>query len=146
MPVRSQSYNPHLYYGAGLIGKHLAGSFDLFLEPGAVFTHQWRYGIGSFVGGVTFQARADGKATVNDTVICATPAGTWLHVEMAADMRNPALKTCWATVTVAGKPIAKAEAKVTTRFKAMDWGVFVSDATVKTGFYLDNIVLEAKNE
>ena len=145
-PEVKQSYNPHLYYGAGLIGKHLAGSFDLFLEPGAVFTHQWRYGIGSFVGGVTFQARADGKATVNDTVICATPAGTWLHVEMAADMRNPALKTCWATVTVAGKPIAKAEAKVTTRFKAMDWVVFVSDATVKTGFYLDNIVLEAKNE
>jgi hypothetical protein len=143
-PDLKEAYNPHLYYRAELAGKELAGSFDLFLEPGAIFTHQWRYGSAPFVGGVTFRATADGEATLNDKPICASPAGMWLHVELVADLSKPAGKICRAVVTIDGKVAGRAEAPVSARFRAMDWVVYVSDATVKTGFYLDNIVLQTK--
>lgn len=145
-PDLKESYNPHLYYASDLAGKVLAGSFDLFLEPGAVFTTEWRYGNNPFVGGVNFQATADGQATLNKTPICASPAGVWIHVELTADLSDPAAKVCRATVTVAGQPPQTVEAPVNRRFRAMDWVVYVSDATVKTGFYLDNIHLETKAE
>ena len=145
-PDLKESYNPHLYYQDNLGGKVLAGSFDLFLEPAAVFTHEWRSGNTPYVGGVTFQATADGQAMLNKTPIGAAPAGVWIHVELMADLSDPAAKVCRATVTVPGQPPQTVEAPVNRRFRAMDWVVYVSDATVKTGFYLDNINLETKAE
>lgn len=145
-PDLKESYNPHLYYRADLAGKELSGSFDLFLEPGAVFVHEWRYGNTPFVGGVNFAATAGGEALLNKQPICAVPAGTWIHVELTADLSQPAAKVCRATVTVPGQPPRTVEAPVPQRFRAMDWVVFVSDATTATGFHLDNIVLETKAE
>ena len=145
-PDLKESYNPHLYYQSGLAAKRLRGSFDLFLEPGAAFTHEWRHGNSPFVGGVTFRAAADGQASLNGVPICPSPAGTWLRVELLADLSRPRQKTCQATVAVAGQPPAHAQAEVTARFRAMDWVVFVSEATARTDLYLDNIVLEAQDE
>ncbi len=145
-PDLKEPYNPHLYYRSDLAGKVLAGSFDLYLEPGAIFTHEWRYGNNPFVGGVNFRATAGGEAMLNKVPICASPAGVWLHVELSADLSDPVAKTCRATVTVAGQAPQTAEAPVNRRFRAMDWVVYVSDAQTKTGFYLDNINLEPKAE
>ncbi|OGV72823.1 MAG: hypothetical protein A3K19_28520 [Lentisphaerae bacterium RIFOXYB12_FULL_65_16] len=138
-----QEWNPHIAVNPYLKDGVLHGSFDVRLEPGAKFYHEWRTNGSPFVAGPSFNATPGGEIKFNGQVLGTAPVSTWFHVDITCDVRTKDTRTATIVVTVPGKtdPIA-ATVSVNPKFKSLDWVVYVANATDKVVFFLDNVVLE----
>ena len=72
------------------------------------------------------------------------PADTWIHFEIEAGLGDAAKAGWTLRVTLPGQPPREFRnlAMANPRFKKLDWIGFSSNATYKTTFYLDNLVLK----
>ena len=139
-PGLPASYYPMLSYSPN----HKAGtttiSFDLFMEPKAIFAHEWRNKANPYRTGPALQLK-DGHLTGPKGLDLTVPLQKWVHFEIVA-LIGETTKGLWtlrvtpegeATKEVANLPFRHAD------MQTLDWVGFISNATEKTEFYLDEL-------
>ncbi|MEI7651577.1 MAG: right-handed parallel beta-helix repeat-containing protein [Verrucomicrobiota bacterium] len=139
-PGLPASYYPMLTF----MPNHKAGtttiSFDLYMEPRAIFTHEWRNKANPYRTGPAFQFK-DGRITGPKGLDLAAPLQKWVHFEIVA-LIGESTKGLWtlrvtpegeATKTISDLPFRHAD------MQTLDWVGFVSNANEQTEFYLDEV-------
>lgn len=122
-------------------------SFDLRVEPKAIFVHEWRNKANPYATGPVIQVR-DGKITGPKGLSADFPLQKWVRVEITAELgeKTPALWTL--RLTPQGEPTREYK-DLPFRSKSMttlNWVGFVSAANEKTEFYLDNLSITTTGE
>ncbi|MFO7904536.1 MAG: right-handed parallel beta-helix repeat-containing protein [Pirellulaceae bacterium] len=138
-PQMERSYNPHIYYRPHYRKGRAQCSFDVRIEEGAVFYHQWRDYRGRYAVGPSLTVR-QGSLMVGDSELLQLPVDEWVHIEVTAPIGTD--RGTWKLeVTLPGQSPRLFEdlANGSARFLELDWVGFVSSATEKTALYLDNI-------
>jgi hypothetical protein len=136
------AWEPHVFYQPHFTAGTIRQSFDLRLEPDALMFTEWRDSTPypQCIGpSVVFDG--EGRVSVGGRTLATVPVGAWFHVEVEAAPGKSAPKTFTLMLAVPGKaaqvfrdlPIPSAE------FHALHWLGFVSNATVDSVFYVDNV-------
>jgi hypothetical protein len=148
-PDVQPAWQPHFFYQPYFTRGQVRQSFDILLEQGALAYTEWR-DTGTYpdiIGpSVTFDARAgaEGQVIVGGNTVMTVPLGQWVHVAIEAVVGKGAPGTWRLSVQAAGQ-----EARVFTdlastgrQFVELHWLGFVSTATTKAVFYLDNVKVQ----
>ena len=135
-------YLPMLVFNPG----HKTGvstvSFELFLEPKAAFTHEWRNQAKPYATGPAFWI-VDGKLGGPKALSTDIPTRQWVRFEVAATIGDQTPARWSLRVTPAGSPTKEfrdlpfRDPKMTT----LDWVGFISDANGPAEFYLDDLAI-----
>ena len=141
-PGLNSRFNPHFYFSP----RHKQGvsrcEFDLRVEAGAEFYHEWRDNSSPYRVGPSLWI-VGGKLSVAGKPLAEVPAGQWAHLEISAGLGDRSTGTWELKVTLPGQaPQTFADLPCNPQWKQLDWLGFVSNADAKTVFYLDNLVLE----
>ena len=137
------SYSPHLV----LSPNHTQGvttlDFALRVEPGVDFIHEWRdWGRDPYKTGPSFSI-SGGHLLLGGKPVMDIPAGVWGHYHLRAPIGRGTAGRWELTVTLPGQP-ARAFTDLpngSPDFAALTWIGFISNATDKTVFYLDDLNL-----
>jgi len=138
-----REWQPHLSGSLMWRKGAVRASLDVLMTSGGHFWHEWRdraspYGVGP---NLRFK---DGKLNTGSTELCSYPMDTWMHVEIRCPIGDDAKGVFELALTVAGKeprtfkdvPFGKAG------WQRLESIVWVSNATVTSEFYLDNLRYE----
>ena len=136
-------YNPHCVY----MPNHSTGTtrfaFDMRIGEGVLINHEWRDWRSSpyHVGPGFWVDRA--KLKVGGKVLLDLPVGRWVHFEISAALGNKSPGTWDLTVTLPDQKSRgfKGLKNNSSKFDNLTWLGFISNATNKTVFYLDNLQL-----
>lgn len=144
-PGLAHVFNPHMFYAPHFHQGSAVFSFDVRLESGAVLGHEWRDSAQPYRVGPSLRIDA-GKLSVSGKPLADIPAGTWVHVEINCGLGRKASEAWDLVVTVPGQPpqTLRALACGTPKFQRLDWLGFVSLASSKTVFYVDNVKLSLR--
>jgi len=139
-------FDPHFYFSPGHKQGVTRCAFDLRMEEGAEFYHEWRDGSNPYRTGPSLWVMG-GKLLVGGKPLADVPAAQWVHFEIRAGLGAQATATWDLALTVPGKPRQTfAALPCDPQWKALDWLGFVSNADAKTVFYLDTLVLENQSQ
>ncbi len=139
------AYNPHLWYSPHQTSGLARGSFDLRLEPGALFWHEWRDNASPYRVGPSVGVDATGQLKSGDQVLMNVPWGQWIHFEISAGLGKQATGAWDLVVTVPGQaPQRFMDLPCDPRWKALEWMGFISNAEEATVFDLDNVTLKVE--
>jgi len=143
-PGLDHSWNPHMYYAPHFRQGRAVLTFDLRIEPGAVFSHEWRGAGYPYPVGPSIKIEPDGRLFAQGQLLLAVPLGKWIHVEIACTLGKKAAKTYDMTLTFPDEaPKVFGDLPCgSPRFREIVWLGFVSNATDTAVFYLDNVKLE----
>jgi len=141
-PGLAASYKPLFIYTP----RHHSGtttcSFDIYVEPGVVFQHEWRDSESPYRTGpsLTIQGgrlRAAGKEL-------EVPENQWVRIHVQAGLTGSSAGAWNLAVSQAGKAsqVLRDLKFVDATWSQLDWLGFISQAKVKTAFFLDNIELK----
>jgi len=142
VPGLANAWDPHLVFLPNHMGGVTIMDFNLRIDPGAEFLHEWRdwraepYKVGPslYISG--------GHLQVGGKILVDIPSGVWVHYHVSAALGRSAGR--WdLTVTVPGQtphefkglPIGSPG------FSALTYIGFISNATTNTAFYLDDVDL-----
>lgn len=142
-----QAHNPHyVYKDMGFKSGRVRNSFDLQIEPGTYVSFEWRDVRGSVYHTGPQLTIRNGRLQIGKAHSLELPPGQWVHFEIAASVGRDAPGTWALRVTVPGAaPRVLAKLPFTTpEFEQLTWVGFISYATDKTAFYLDNFTLTCK--
>ena len=130
-------FTPHFRDGRASL------SFDVRLEAGAVFAHEWRDAAVPYRAGPSMTINADGKLIAGGKMLAELPIGKWCHVEVVCSLGQAADGTYDLSLQLPGKQpqVFRRIACGSAKFERLEWLGFVSQATQRTVFYLDNIKL-----
>ncbi len=141
-PGQKYAHDPHFYYERDFPEGLLRGSFDLRHEAGAILSYEWR----DWPAGQTLRAgpnvhvSADGSLIAGGKRLLTVPAGQWITVEVICNTGASADATWQLTVTVPGQAPQRFERLAcSAAFKRLNWVGFISGATARTVFYIDNV-------
>jgi hypothetical protein len=144
-PGLRNNFDPHLTYeNLVFVTGRVHNSFDLRVAKDTRLDFEWRdYGEPPYATGPHFSLH-DRMLTFGTGQAVAMPADTWIHFEIVAGLGDAAKDGWTLRVRVAGQPAREFRnpAMGNPRFKKLDWIGFSSNATYKTTFYLDNVVLK----
>lgn len=141
----SQRYQPHLSFDLN----HKTGTstvgFNLWLEPEAEFTHEWRDKNAPYRAGPSLEIRKGSLKVAGKELLKLEPA-QWVGIEIRASLGESSAAKWDLTVTLPDGTRKEFKDLV---FKNLDLRqlesmVFVSDANVATSFNLDD--LDIRNE
>ena len=141
------TYTPHPFFNYNL--NYTTGlthfSFDIRIEQGSSVTHQWRQEHSGTVG-PRLRIR-NNTLKVNGKDLMKLPVGQWIHFELTVPQGHQADGTWEMTVTLPGQRPKRFTALKTMhpQWKTLSWLGFLSTATQKTKFYLDNLKLTNSN-
>lgn len=139
------AFNPHyVYRGMNYDQGRVRNSFDLRVEVGSEVQIEWRdyLTVPGYLTGPRLSIR-DAKLTLPGGAVMELRAGKWVHFEITADLSQTDRGRWSLTVTEAGGaprsfhdlPVVNPECR------KLNWIGFISNATQRTEFYLDNFVL-----
>ena len=137
-------FDPHMFYAPHFREGRATLSFDLRLEKGAVFAHEWRDASQPYHVGPSFVIHADGRLMAGGKYFMDVPIGTWFHADIVCGLGGQAEETYDLKITVPGKPTRVFDSLPcgVKPFENLEWLGFVSLASEKTAFYLDNVELK----
>lgn len=139
------SWNPHLVYSPNHKTGTTACAFDLRVEAGVDLYHEWRdWRATEYSVGPSFSIQGN-QLQIGDRALLELPVGQWVHFAVAADLGagNSGLWTLVVTLPdKAPKTFTKLKNENATTFEQLTWLGFVSNATIKTVFYLDNLQID----
>ena len=137
------SYSPHLV----LSPNHTRGvttlDFALRVEPGVELIHEWRdWSHEPYQTGPSFSILG-GKLILGGKPVLDIPAGVWVRYHLRAPIGQGAAGRWDLTVTVPGQAPALFRTLLngSPNFHTLTWIGFISNATTKTVFYLDDLDL-----
>jgi hypothetical protein len=143
-PGLRQAYNPHFVYGGV---KYESGpvrnAFDLRIDPGAIVQFEWRdYSGSGYQTGPQFLIR-DGSLHLSGKPALALPQGEWVRFEVSAVLGSQDGVRWTLKVNVPGRPprVFRDLPSARKEFQKLTWVGFMSLATQKTAFYLDEFTL-----
>lgn len=142
-PDLPNSWTPHFSFDCN----HKTGAsrvaFDLWMEPGASFNHEWRNKLAKYEVGPTIDVR-DGALFSQKKELMKLPAEQWVHFDLSAPLGEASQGT-WTLKVTLPDGTEKVFADLPNGNKpwnTLEWLVFVSSATKKSAFYLDNLVIK----
>jgi len=145
-PGLRNAFNPHFVYTPNHSDGLTRCSFDMRIENDVQINHEWRdwrgspYSVGPslWINGTKLQVR--GKSLMD------IPLDKWIHLEVTAALKNQGIGTWNLTVTLPGQePKTFQNLKNgSPKFDKLTWLGFISNATKKTTFYIDNLRLTNK--
>ena len=134
-------FNPHFYFSPNHRDGVTRCAFDLYVETGAEFYHEWRDAESPYRAGPSLWV-ANGKLSVSGKPLLDLPTGQWVHFEVVAGLGNQSTGTWEVVVTLPGQPPKRfADLPSHPAWKRLDWLGFVSNGDAKSVFYLDNLSL-----
>ena len=139
------SYDPHLVLNLNHTRGVTSLRFALRAEPGVQMLHEWRdWSSGPYKVGPGFTVTG-GQLVLGGKPVMAIPDSVWVHYEIRAAVGKSA-GTWSLTVTLPGQPPRRFDALPcgSPDFHALTWIGFISNATTKTVFYLDDMDLKNK--
>lgn len=138
-------WQPHLATNVSWNKGAVKASLDVLLEPGAEFWHEWRDRSNPYQVGPCIRFK-DGAFIVGNEKVCDAPAGKWLHVELTSPLGDDTAKGTFdvSLTTDDGKTqLYAGTGKLgSAKWRTLDCLVWVSNATTKSAFYLDNLKYE----
>lgn len=134
-------FNPHFHFNPSHQDGVSTCTYDIYLEPGVVFNHEWRDNSAPYQTGPALWIQG-GKLTAAGKQI-TLPNNQWIHLEITTGLGAQSTSTWELTVTIAGQSPQKFTGLKNTNadWKSLNWLGFVSNAQVKTIYYLDNLEL-----
>jgi hypothetical protein len=138
------SYNPHLVYSPNHGKGTTTCTFDLRVEEGALLYHEWRdWRSTRYSVGPSFTIDGTQLRVAGDTIL-ELPVGQWVRFEVSADLGKDNSHTWNLSVTLPDQEPKRFESLKdgNTTFEELTWLGFVSNATTKAVFYLDNLKID----
>ena len=135
------TFNPHCVYKINHIEGMTTCSFDLRIEEGVNFNHEWRnWSVNPYRTGPVMWIQ-NNKLRVPDKTLMDIPQGKWTHFEIASPLGKKNKGKWDLTVTLPGKSPVTFEGLMngSEKFDKLTWVGFVSNATKQTVFYVDNL-------
>jgi hypothetical protein len=141
-PGLERRFDPHFYFTPNHSTGVTRCAFDLRVERGVEFYHEWRDDAAPYRTGPSLWI-VGGRLSAAGRRVASVPTGQWIRLEISAGLGAESTATWDLTLTIPGQ----APQKVTglpcqPQWKRLDWLGFVSNADASTVFYLDNLVLE----
>jgi hypothetical protein len=128
------SFHPHHQTGTSTV------SFALYLEPKAIFIHEWRTKGNPYRTGPVIHVQ-NGRLTGVKGLDVALPVQKWIRFELSAVIGDAVTGRWNLKVTPEGE-LTKEFKGLPCRhpdMKTLDWVGFISNANEKTEFYLDDL-------
>lgn len=132
------SFNPHLVYNMDYTRGEVICAFDLRLEPGAEFWHEFRdWSANPYLTGPSLNI-VGGKLKARDRELMDLPLSQWVHLELKATLGNP---TYQLAVTLPGQePQTFTDLKIADeKWHKTSWIGFVSNAKEASVYHIDNL-------
>ncbi|MBM4042689.1 MAG: right-handed parallel beta-helix repeat-containing protein [Planctomycetes bacterium] len=142
-PDLKHDWQPHLFYTPRYHRGVARLSFDLRLEPGASFVHEWRDASQPYLVGPSIAIDAKGQLTAGGKPLAAVPSDKWIRVEIAAGLGKQATGTYDMSIAVEGQPPQRFDRLPlgSPAWKSLRWLGFISTAKERAVLYLDNVSL-----
>ncbi len=130
------SFNPHHRSGTSTV------SFALYVEPKAVFIHEWRTKGNPYRTGPVIHVQ-NGRLTGVKGLNVALPQQKWVRFELSAVIGDAVTGRWNLKVTPAGEATQEFKDLPCRHpdMKTLDWVGFISNADEKTEFYLDDLTI-----
>src|SRR5262249_15831225 len=141
-------FMPYCYYEPFFKEGVLVGSFNLRMEPGAVFFHEWRTPGEPYHIGPSLRVEADGSLKVGGKDLLKLPQSKWVKFEITAGFGKTG-KGRWdlsVTEADAKEPRRFETLQCSKKFKLLGWYGFVSDANGPSVFYIDDVTLKPRDK
>ena len=139
------SWNPHLVYSPNHETGMTSCAFDLRFEAGANLYHEWRdWRKTEFSVGPSLTIK-NNQLWIGEKAVLELPVGQWIHFAVAADIGKDNSGLWTLVVTLPGKTpqtFSQLKNENVATFEQITWLGFVSDATAKTVFYIDNLQID----
>jgi hypothetical protein len=144
-PLLAQVFNPHFYYQPHFREGLARFSFALYLKTGAIAAVEWRDSRTLFRVGPSMLIDAAGHLSVNSKALMDVPREHWIEVQQVCGLEKAATGKWSLTVTVAGNAPQHFDDLpcLTANFDDLEWLGFISLATEKVEWYVDDIKLES---
>ena len=128
------SFNPHHQTGTSTV------SFALYIEPKAIFIHEWRTKGNPYRTGPVIHVQ-NGRLTGVKGLDVALPVQKWIRFELSAIIGDAVTGRWNLKVTPEGEPTKELKGLPCRHpdMKTLDWVGFISNANEKTEFYLDDL-------
>jgi hypothetical protein len=143
MPGLQFDYDPHLVFSPNHMAGVTALHFAMRIEAGTQMVHEWRdWKAQPYKVGPTLAVR-NGVLTAAGKELMQVPVGKWVEYTIRAGI-GPQQNGRWElAVQVPGEPVRRyADLPLgSADFRALTWIGFMSTATERTVFYLDDIDL-----
>ena len=130
------SFNPHHRTGTSTV------SFSLYMEPKAIFAHEWRTKGNPYRTGPVMHIQ-NGRLTGVKGLDVAVPMQKWIRLELSAVIGDAVTGRWNLKVTPEGEPTKEFKDLPCRHpdMKTLDWVGFISNANEKTEFYLDDLAI-----
>ena len=130
------SFNPHHRTGTSTV------SFSLYMEPKAIFIHEWRSKGNPYRTGPVLHIE-QGRLTGVKGLDVALPVQKWLRLELSAVIGDAVTGRWNLKVTPEGEATKEFKDLPCRHpdMKTLDWVGFISNANEKTEFYLDDLAI-----
>jgi len=135
------AFNPHVYFQPHYSEGMVVSRFALRLEPGAVFSHEWRDAATPYRAGPSLWIE-NGKLRASGRKVLDVPTGEWVHFEVRAGLGHRADGTWSLTIGRPGHPDERLTGlPCAAGWSSLDWIGFASNATQPSVIYLDDLEL-----
>ena len=128
------SFHPHHQTGTSTV------SFALYIEPKAIFIHEWRTKGNPYRTGPVIHVQ-NGRLTGVKGLDVALPVQKWIRFELSAVIGDAVTGRWNLKVTPEGEQTKELKGLPCRHpdMKTLDWVGFISNANEKTEFYLDDL-------
>ncbi len=139
-----REWQPHMFYRPNYRSGIAHLSLDVRVDEGAVFWLEWRDSASPYRVGPSIRIEKTGQLKANDEVLVTVPLGEWTHLDIECGLGNSATGTYDLTVTPPDGQATRYEGRAcgSDRFRRLEWLGFISLATDRAAFYIDNLELD----
>lgn len=141
-PGLPSHYYPMLSFNPGHRQGTSTVSFSLYLEPKAIFIHEWRTSGNPYRTGPVLHIQ-NGRLSGVKGLDLALPTQKWLRFELSAVIGDQVTGRWNLKVTPEGEPTQEIKNLPCRNpdMKTLSWVGFLSNANEKTEFYLDDLAI-----
>ncbi len=138
-------WQPHLYYQPGFATGAVRVSYDVRLEPGAIFLNEWRDASSPYLVGPSITVDPAGRLLAGGKLLTSVPIGQWIRFEFVTALGKQATGTYDLTVTPSAQPPRTFQKLPVGKpgWNRLSWLGFNSLAKDTTVIYLDNVKVGA---
>ncbi|HET6407548.1 MAG TPA: right-handed parallel beta-helix repeat-containing protein [Chthoniobacteraceae bacterium] len=142
-PEIAPAFDPHFYYSPGYESGTASVSFDVRLEPGFHFLHEWRDDTEPYRTGPMLSIQ-NGIVSSNGKKLTDIPPKGWAHVEIIAMLGDLSDGTWTCIITTHGRDPQRFEGLkfVSPQMKRLTWLGFISPGRERAKAWLDEVKVE----